>query len=99
MAKGSKTGGRVLGTPNKDRRDLIERINELYPDYHPVIAMAAIANNPMADIRLKLLANKEVAKYVSPQLKSVQLNSGTNDSPEVVIKVVREEIKELIEKT
>jgi len=72
MAKGVKTGGRKEGTPNRDRKDLMERLNEKFPGYDPVLAMAEIANNPIADIRLKLQANKEVAKYTHPQLKTIE---------------------------
>lgn len=72
MALGHKTGGRQEGTPNRDRKDLMERLNDKFPGYDPVLAMAEIANSPMADIRLKLQANKEVAKYNHPQLKTIE---------------------------
>lgn len=75
MAKGIKTGGRQTGTPNRERKSLIEMISEKYPDYHPVMAMAEIANNKKADERLRFNANKEVAKYICPQLKSMELSS------------------------
>lgn len=70
MAKGIKTGGREKGTPNRERKDLLEMLSEKYPDYHPVIALADIANNKQADENLRFQANKEVAKYVCPQLKA-----------------------------
>lgn len=70
MAKGIKTGGREKGTPNRERKDLLEMLSEKYPGYHPVMAMAAIANDKKADESLKFHANKEIAKYVCPQLKA-----------------------------
>lgn len=71
MAKGSKTGGRQKGTPNQDKKELIDMIQEKYPDYHPLLALAEIANDEKSDKNLKLQASKEVCKYIVPQLKSI----------------------------
>jgi len=43
MAQGFKTGGRQVGTPNKNRTALRERLAFNYPDYDPLIALAEIA--------------------------------------------------------
>lgn len=66
MAKGIKTGGRKKGTPNVESKELLEMLNEKYPGYHPVMAMAEIANNKKNDLSLVFQANKEVAKYICP---------------------------------
>lgn len=86
MAKGKKTGGRQKGTSNKDKQELIDMIQEKYPDYHPLIALTEIANTDIErcvgtdkegnavmviDHNLKLQASKEVCKYIVPQLKSI----------------------------
>ncbi len=86
MAKGKKTGGRTKGTSNKDKQELIDMIQEEYPDYHPLLALAKIANTDITrcvgqddegnaimvtDHNLKLQASKEVCKYIVPQLKSI----------------------------
>ena len=73
MAK-IKSGGRKQGTPNKDRKDLIDLLRDKYPEYHPVVSMADIANNPKESKNLRFQANKEVAKYICPQLKAVEVN-------------------------
>ncbi len=44
MAKGIRTGGRKKGTPNNERKELSEMLSEKYPGYHPVMAMAEMAN-------------------------------------------------------
>jgi hypothetical protein len=76
MAKGQKTGGRKVGTPNRDRRDLCDILHEKYPNYHPVIALAQIAHKSKNEL-LRFQAHKEVAKYICPQLKSVEINDLT----------------------
>jgi hypothetical protein len=72
-----KSGGRPLGVPNKERRELFDMMAEKYPDYNPVISMIEIARDYNNEIDLRFQAHKEVAKYVFPQLKAVEF-SGTN---------------------
>jgi hypothetical protein len=85
--KGLKTGGRLPGTPNKKSLEVRELIAKTYPDYHPLLALCEIAVDKNNDVALRLQANKEVAKYVCPQLKTITL---VEDDPEVVIRVIRE---------
>ena len=70
--KGKKTGGRIKGTPNKNSSQLVQLIAERYPNYHPVVALVDIANTS-TEVAIQLQANKEVAKYVCPQLKSIEI--------------------------
>ena len=100
MAKGIKTGGREQGTPNRDRKELLELLGEKYPNYHPVIALAEIAHNSKNEV-LRFQAHKEVAKYVSPQLKAIEvIGEGVNNEipifPTIVVHSLEE--KELVEK-
>jgi hypothetical protein len=74
MAIGKKTGGRTKGTPNAERKELNQLMAEKFPDYHPVIAMAEIANDELNDVDIRLTAHKEVSKYVAPQLKAIEIS-------------------------
>ncbi|NIV46836.1 MAG: hypothetical protein GWN46_08515 [Gammaproteobacteria bacterium] len=93
MAKGRKTGGRAKGTPNKDKAALLELIQETVGDqnYHPVVAMAVIANDsstkevtvegkkrrvPKYPLELRAMMHKEVAQYVAPKLKAIEHSAG-----------------------
>ncbi len=90
-----KSGGRQKGTPNRDRKDLLEMLNEKYPNYHPVIAMVKIAHKSKNEV-LRFQAHKEVAKYIAPQLKSVEIKDVT--TLEAFINMSPEERKATIEK-
>ncbi len=68
-----KTGGRSKGTTNKVTSEFKDIISTMYPDYHPVVAMAIIGNDDGVDESLRLQAHKEVAKYYEPQLKSSEV--------------------------
>lgn len=78
-----KTGGRVAGTPNAERKELYQLLNDNFPGYHPVVAMAIIANDDGNDIDLKFQAHKEVAKYVCPQLKAVEVTGVGGEAMEI----------------
>ena len=71
---GERRGGRKKGIPNKDKRELIDMIQERFPGYHPVLAMAEIANDLDNDKKLRFDATKEVAQYVVPKRKAVEVS-------------------------
>ena len=86
--KGNNLGkGRPKGSHNKNKQELIDMIQAEYPDYHPLLALAKIANTDIercigfsdgepvmvTDHNLKLQASKEICKYIVPQLKAVEL--------------------------
>lgn len=75
-----KTGGRTKGTPNKDTAAIRERLADEFPDWDPVLALAAIANDPTADPQLRFYASKEVAQYVHPKRKAIE-HSGKIGEP------------------
>lgn len=82
MAAGKKTGGRKKGTPNKGKQELQTLLADRFPGYHPVLAMADVANAtdedgmPVYGIETRMLAHREVAKYVEPQLKAIEHRAG-----------------------
>ena len=63
---------RPAGLPNKNKQALLKMLELRYPDYHPVIAMAEIANDKENDLPTRFNAHKEVAQYVTPKLKAVE---------------------------
>lgn len=85
MALGEKTGGRQKGTPNRERRELLELLQEKYPGYDPVIAMAEIAHTTENET-LRFQAHREVAKYTRPRLKTVNvvLESDAANCPVII---------------
>lgn len=96
--KGRKTGGRTSGTLNKKSQAVGELIAQRYPNYHPVLALAEIATDPTNEVAIRLQANKEVAKYVCPQLKSIEIKEHQEETRVVVVRVNDEETKKAIEK-
>jgi hypothetical protein len=77
MAKGLKTGGRTKGSPNRATRDVMERLNELNCD--PLEGMASIAADQNNTPELRGRMYGELAQYVYPKRKAIELGSVDND--------------------
>ena len=52
-------------------------------EFHPIMNLAKIANDPDAEINIKFNANKEIAKYVCPQLRAVEYKGEIDASEEL----------------
>ena len=74
MALGKKTGGRRKGTPNINKKELVELLNEQYPGYNPVIQMAGIAQDESVEMVHRVQCAKEIAGYIFPKRKSIESN-------------------------
>jgi len=79
VAKSTKKGGRVKGTPNKKTQDVIDRLKELKCD--PIEGMAKIADTAYKDGDLPLAGQmyKELAQYVAPKRKAVEISSDSEN--------------------
>lgn len=82
MALGGKRegAGRKKGIPNKDKKELFDKIREKYPDYDPILAMVAVAIDEEEAQTLRLTANKEIAQYLYPRLKATEVNHNMTDA-------------------
>ena len=78
MATGRKTGGRQKGTPNANKQELVDLLNEHYPGYNPVVQMAGIAQDETVEMVHRVQCAKEVAGYIFPKLKSIESNISGN---------------------
>ena len=65
--------GRPAGSLNRPKRALIQLLEETLPGYSPVIEMAKIAQDMNNDLSTRLSAHKEVAQYITPKLKAVEV--------------------------
>ena len=56
------------------RRDLLlGMIRAEFPAYHPLLSIARIAHADGADMKLQFECHKTIAKYVEPELKSLEV--------------------------
>ncbi len=73
MAKGTKTGGRTKGTPNKATQEVQAKLDALKCD--PIEGMAEIAMDENNSIELRASMFRELAQYVAPKRKMLDVVS------------------------
>lgn len=69
---------------------LLNAIRTKYPGYHPILAMADIAHEQDASPDLKFNCHKTIAKYILPELKSVEVNMRTEQERRVTVSLFDE---------
>lgn len=66
-------------SPEKSRRDhLLGLIQKEYPSYHPLVSIARIAHHNEAGLDLQFKCHQTIAKYVEPELKSIEVKGGVD---------------------
>jgi hypothetical protein len=68
-----KTGGRVRGTPNRATDALARKLTKLGCD--PIEGLAKLALDPATETSLKVRCFAELAQYIYPKRKAVDLVS------------------------
>lgn len=84
MTRGYKTGGRRAGTPNRRTQEVRDQLEALGCD--PIEGMARLALDPANSSELRARMYSELAQYVAPKRKSVDLSSTSRDR-EVVFNI------------
>ncbi len=82
--KGEHRGGRKAGTPNKKTLDLFAQCDAM--NINPFDELLKIAADDMIKTDLRLQALKEVASYLYPKRKSVEISNEEDKGFVVVIK-------------
>ena len=77
MANGFKTGGRKVGTPNKASQQIVEKLEALGCD--PIEGMAHIAMDTFNPLEIRARMYAELAQYVAPKRKSVEIETGEKE--------------------
>lgn len=55
------------------RELLLGMLQKEYPGYHPLVSIARIGHDQAADLKLQFECHKTIAKYVEPELKSIEV--------------------------
>jgi len=76
MSKGLKTGGRVKGTPNLRTQEAMAKLEEL--GCNPIEGMARIAMDKSNTIELRAKMYSELAPYIFPKRKAMDINSNSD---------------------
>ena len=75
----AKTGGRQRGTPNKKTHELVVKLEQLGCD--PIAGLAQFAMDSETSRELRVRCYAELAQYVHPKRKAMDLGSGKDGEP------------------
>lgn len=64
------------GAKNKRSLELLDLLEINFPKWNPILQMAALANDRAQPMELRFAACKEVAQYVAPKKRSVEITDG-----------------------
>jgi hypothetical protein len=92
MAKGRKTGGRVAGTPNQRTVEVSDLLDSLA--CNPIEGMARIAMDEKHPPELRGRMYAELAQYVYPKRKSVELAGDTENPLQMQIMTAAETLRQ-----
>ena len=70
---------------------MLALIRAKFPGYHPILAIAEMAHSTeIHDERLKFDCHKTIVKYVTPELKSIEVKAEIKDSRRVIVSMFQE---------
>lgn len=61
-------------------------IRKSYPEYHPILAIAHIAHKTQ-DERVELSCHQTIAKYVQPELRSIEIRAKVETQKRVIVEL------------
>lgn len=70
---------------------LLTEIRKRYPNYHPILAIVDIAHHASADLDLQFNCHKTVAKYIEPELKSIEVKGDLRETKTVRVSLFGDE--------
>lgn len=75
------------------REVLLGMIQKEFKGYHPLISIARIAHSNDADLKLQFECHRTIAKYVEPELKSIEVKGGMEHRHKVHVSMFEEPIE------
>jgi hypothetical protein len=76
---GERRGGRQKGTPNRKTQSVMDRLEALGCD--PIEGMARIAMDETIDLSIRAQMFKELAQYVAPKRRALDMQADMNMAP------------------
>lgn len=69
---------------------VLDAIRQHYPEYHPLVSIAHLAHDVTSDPRLKFDCHRVIAKYVEPELKSLEVRGSFTETRRVSVSLFEE---------
>lgn len=76
---------------------IIDLIQQKHPNYHPLVSLAEIAlemneeGRPLHEVKVRVDCHKTIARYVAPELKSVEMKGEIDaDFGALTVRIINE---------
>jgi len=76
---------------------ILDLIHKEHPNYHPLVSLAEIAleqteeGGPLHEVKVRVDCHKTIARYVSPELKSVEMKADIDaDFGALTVRIINE---------
>lgn len=74
---------------------ILEMLQERYPGYHPLLAIAEIAHEKSSDdVQLQFNCHKTIAEYVLPKLRAVEHSGSVENQRRVIVQLFQNDIED-----
>jgi len=74
----------------ESKSQVLNMIRRSYPDYHPLVSIAHLAHDAQSDPRLRFDCHRVIAKYVEPELKSLEVRGSFTETRRVSVSLFDE---------
>ena len=75
---------------------VLAEIRRHYPEYHPLVSIAHLAHKDGVDDRLQFDCHRVIAKYVEPELKSLEVRGTFQESRRISVSLFQDDISDAI---
>lgn len=73
---------------------VLTAINQFYPGYHPLVSIAHLAHKEGVDDRLQFDCHRVIAKFVEPELKSLEVTGSFTETRRVTISLFDTDVED-----
>ena len=74
---------------------ILEMLQERYPGYHPLLAIAEIAHEKVGDdVQLEFNCHKTIAEYILPKLRAVEHSGAVETQRRVIVQLFQNDIED-----
>ena len=74
---------------------ILDMLQERYPGYHPLLAIAEIAHEKSSDdVQLQFNCHKTIAEYILPKLRAVEHSGSVENQRRVIVQLFQNDIED-----
>jgi hypothetical protein len=85
---------RIMLPTAPKQNHIVTLLQKEFPGYHPLLSIARIAHKEGVDVQLQFDCHKVIAKYIEPELKSIEMSGNVSNERRVSVSLFDPEMIE-----